>query len=176
MPRSNDLDRERGGADDGPLSSSAVSSPRAFLAPGARRFLTGWTALAAPVLGWGALRLPWRPEAPLALVLWALAAANLCTLVALLGSGRRLRLALGVLVALSLGAAPLLTGAIISTSVVMVRMYGALGWGLTVALAAIGWLLLLATLPVALFGLHLSYRGGDALRRREASDGLQHGA
>jgi hypothetical protein len=51
--------------------------------------------------------------------------------------------------------------AIISSSVVMVRTYGALGWGLTVALAAIGWLLMLATLPIGLFGLH-------CLRRRAA--------
>jgi hypothetical protein len=129
--------------------------PRANdLPPGARRLLIAWTALLGPILGWAALRLPWRPEAPLALLLWALAAANLCALVALLGSGRRVRLALGVLVALSLGAAPWLAGALISSSVVMVRMYGALGWGLAVALAAIGWLLLLATLPIGLFGLH----------------------
>jgi hypothetical protein len=131
------------------------------LPPGARRPLIIWTALVGSSLGWGALRLPWRPEAPLALLLWALAAANLCTLIALLGSGRRVRLALGVLVALSLAAAPWLAGAIISSSVVMVRMYGPLGWGLTVALAAIGWLLLLATLPIGLFGLH-------CLRRRAA--------
>jgi hypothetical protein len=140
MVRSNAQDRER---------SSGAALPR-----GARRFLMGWTALMGPVLGWAALRLPWRPEAPLALLLWALAAANLCTLVALLGSGGRVRLALGVLVALSFVAAPSLAAAIISSSVVMVRMYGALGWGLTAALAAIGWLLLLATLPIALFGLH----------------------
>jgi hypothetical protein len=124
------------------------------LPPGARRLLIAWTALVGSVLGWGALRLPWRPEAPLALLLWALAAANACALIALLGSGRRVRLALRVLVALSLVAAPWLAGAIISSSVVMVRMYGALGWGLTVALAAIGWLLLLATLPIGFFGLH----------------------
>jgi hypothetical protein len=131
------------------------------LPPGARRFVIAWTALVGSVSGWAALRLPWRPEAPLALLLWALAAANLCMLVALLGSGRRVRLALGVLVSVSLAAVPWLAGAIISSSVVMVRMYGALGWGLTLALAAIGWLLLLATLPIGLIGLHW-------LRRRAA--------
>jgi hypothetical protein len=122
-----------------------------------------------PVLGWAALCLPWRPEAPLALLLWALAAANLCTLVALLGSGRRLRLALGVLVALSFAAAPVMAGAIIISSVVMVRMYGALGWGLTVALAAIGWLLLLATLPIAFVGLR-------CLRRQRVDGNLPDAA
>jgi hypothetical protein len=138
-----------------------MARPSDPLTPGARRLLVAWTALAGSVLAWGALRLPWRPEAPLALLLWALAAANLCTLIALLGSGRRVRLALGVLVALSLVAAPWLAGALISSSVVMVRMYGALGWGLTVALAAIGWLLLLATVPIGLFGFY-------CLRRRAA--------
>lgn len=157
--------------DDPPANEPAPSAPASEehggeLLPGTRRLLIGWTALAAPVLGWAALRLPWRPDTPLALLLWALAAANACTLVALLGSGRRLRLALGVLVALSLGAAPWLVGAIVSSSVVMVRMYGALGWGLTVALGAIGWLLLLATLPIGLFGLHCL--------RRSAATGTLH--
>lgn len=128
---------------------------------GVRRFLLGATALAGPAFAWAALRLPWRPDAPLALLLWALAAANLLTLIALLGSARHTRRALGLLVALSSAAAPLLVVAIVTTSVVMVRMYGALGWGLTAALAAIGWLLLLATLPIALVGLH-------GLRRLEA--------
>jgi hypothetical protein len=142
------------------------------LPPGARRLLIAWTALVGSVLGWGALRLPWRPEAPLALLLWALAAANACTLIALLGSGRRVRLALRVLVGLSLVAVPWLAGAIISSSVVMVRMYGALGWGLTVALAAIGWLLLLATLPIGFFGLHWLRR--SAAPGHSASPGPLH--
>jgi hypothetical protein len=163
MARSNGPDREHPGAAADPLPSPTPEPPAgAPLPPGARRFLIGWTALVGPILGWAALRLPWRPEAPLALVLWGLAAANLATLVALLGAGRRVRLALGTLVVLSFAAAPLLAGAIISSSVVMVRMYGALGWGLTLALAAIGWLLLLATLPIALFGLH-------CLRRHESN-------
>jgi hypothetical protein len=153
MARSNDLGREHG---------ATGASQALLLAPGAHRFLVIGTAIVGPVLGWAARHLPWRPEAPLAIVLWALAAANLCTLIALVGSGRRLRLALGALVALSLAAAPLLAGAIVSTSVVMVRLYGPLGWGLTVALAAIGWLLLIATLPIGLVGLH-------CLRRREAT-------
>jgi hypothetical protein len=149
--------------------------PRANdLPPGARRLLIAWTALVGSIHGWGALRLPWRPEAPLALLLWALAAANACTLIALLGSGRRVRLALRVLVGLSLVAAPWLAGAIISSSVVMVRMYGALGWGLTVALAAIGWLLLLATLPIGFFGLHCLRR--SAAPGRPASRSTLHDA
>jgi hypothetical protein len=103
--------------------------------------------------GWAALRLPWRLDAPLALLLWALAAANIGTLAALLGSGRYVRGALSALVVLSFAAAPVFAWAIVVTSLAMVRMFGALGWGLTVALGAIGWLLLLATLPLGLVGL-----------------------
>lgn len=140
-----------------------VSEPQHLaLSPGARRFSIVATGLGGPALAWAAVRLPWRPEAPLALVLWVLAAANLCALVALLFSPRHTRRALAWLVGLSLGAAPVLLGAIALTSVTMVRLYGALGWGLTVALAAIGWLLLLATLPLGLVGLH-------QLRRRSGA-------
>lgn len=128
------------------------------LPPGARRFLIAATALGGGSLGWAALRLPWRPDAPLALLLWLLAAANGCTSLALLGAPRRARRALAGLAALSLGAAPVLVGAIAITSVAVVRLYGALGWGLAVALAAIGWLVLLVTLPVGLVGLHVLRR------------------
>lgn len=148
------------------------AAPEPYPLPlGVRSFLLGATALAGPAFAWAALRLPWRPDAPVALLLWSLAAANSFTLVALLGSARHARRALGLLVALSLAASPLLVVAIANTSVVMVRMYGALGWALTAALAAIGWLLLLATLPVALVGLHglrrLEARGREARRRAE---------
>jgi len=144
MARSTRRSREQGAPDaNEPLSLPVRVRRVAIIA----------TALGGFALGWAALSLPWRPEAPLALLLWVLAAANLCALVALLGSGRHARRAVGWLVALSLGAAPLLVGAIVVTSVVMVRMYGPLGWGLTVALGAIAWLLLLVTLPVGLVGL-----------------------
>ena len=124
------------------------------LPAGSRRCFLGATGVCGVAFGWAALHLPWRLDAPLALLLWALAAANAGTLVALLGSGRHVRAALAVLVALSLVAAPVFSGAIVVSSMAMVRMFGALGWGLTVALAAIGWLLLLGTLPLGLLGLH----------------------
>jgi hypothetical protein len=55
-----------------------------------------------------------------------------------------------------MGAAPVFLWAITSTSLQMVQMFGALGWGLAAALAAIGWLLLLATVPVALVGFSVT--------------------
>ncbi|HTV20905.1 MAG TPA: hypothetical protein VMG12_19605 [Polyangiaceae bacterium] len=136
---------------------------RALLSPAARRAFVAATGGLGLALGWAALRLPWRPDAPLAVLLWVLAAANLGTGVASLGARRHMRRALGALVVLSLAAAPVFLGALVITSVTMVRMFGALGWGLTVALAAMGWLLALATLPLGVIGLRL-------LRRR-APDG-----
>lgn len=130
--------------------SEPVSLSRGF-----RPWLVVGSLLAAGAFAWAAFVLPWRSDAPLGLVLWALAVAHLCTALAALRPAR-LRRALRVLALGSLGAAPLFAWAIASTSLRMVRMYGALGWGLTAALAAIGWLLMLATVPVALFGLFVT--------------------
>jgi hypothetical protein len=81
---------------------------------------------------------------------------HLCTAVALSWRPARSGRALSLLTLGSLAAAPVFAHAIIGTSVEMVRMFGPLGWGLTVALGAIGWLLLLATVPIGLFLLHLA--------------------
>jgi len=54
---------------------------------------------------------------------------------------------------LSLGAGAIFAAALIWTGVDMVRRFGSLGWGVTVLLAAIGVLLLLATWPFAFWGL-----------------------
>ena len=130
-------------------------SERVALPPGFRPWLVVGTLIAAGAFAWAAFVLPWRSEAPLGLALWALAVAHLCTALAALRPAR-LRRALRVLAFGSLGAAPLFAWAITSTSLRMVSMYGALGWGLTAALAAIGWLLMLATVPVAVFGLSVT--------------------
>ena len=125
------------------------------LPEGFRPWLVAGTLLAAGAFGWAAFVLPWRTEAPLGLGLWMLAVAHLCTALAAY-SPARLERALRVLAVGSLCAAPVFAWAIASTSVRMVQMYGALGWGLTAALAAIGWLLMLATVPVAVLGWYVT--------------------
>ena len=160
MARSNPRSSE---PDDAVISPARVASERVALEqhgppPGQRRFFIAATGVVGLAFGWAALRLPWRPDAPLALLLWVLAAANIGALVALLAQSRHLRHALSVLVVISLAAAPVFAWAIVMTGVAMVRMFGALGWGLSVALAAIGWLLLLATLPLGVLGLRLLRR------------------
>lgn len=147
-----------GDSDD--ASAAREPDPRS---PAARRFLIVAAGVGGLAFGWGALRLPWRPDAPLALLLWAVAAADTGAVVALLGSSRHSRGVLSALVVLSFAAAAVFVGAIAVTSLAMVHMFGALGWGLTVALAAIGWLLLLATLPLGVVGLrYLRRRAPDA--------------
>jgi hypothetical protein len=140
------------------LGGSEVRLPE-----GSRRGLLLGTSLSALAFGWSALTLPWRPGAPLALLAWCLGSLHVCTAFTLLcwpdRVGRPLRL-------LSLGswvAAPVFLFAVSSTSLEMVRMYGPLGWALTVALGAIGWLLLLGTVPVALFGWYVT-RSTDGRR------------
>ncbi len=126
--------------------SAGVPLPMGF-----RPWLVAGTVLAAGAFGWSAFVLPWRTEAPLGLALWALAVAHSCTALAAHRPARLAR-ALRVLTLGSLAAAPVFAWAILSTSLRMVAMYGALGWGLTAALSAIGWLLMLATVPVAILG------------------------
>jgi hypothetical protein len=131
--------------------------PRVVLPRWARPWVVAWTGLSAVGLAWAALVLPWRPGAPLGLLLWALAVLHLCN--ALTAALRPVRLGwpLALLGAASLAAALVLAAAITGTALEMVRTFGQLGWAVTVALAAIGWLALLATLPVALVSLHLCY-------------------
>lgn len=124
---------------------------------GGRFGLVALTALAALAFGWSALFLPGRPE-PIGLLAWALAAANSCAALALLGWRARARRALGWLGALSLAAAPVFVWAMASTGLEMVERFGALGRGLAVALGAIGWLLVLGTLPVGLVALYYRRR------------------
>lgn len=131
---------------------SEAAQPERWLLEGRHPWLVVVTVLSGSAFAWAAFALPSRTEAPLGLALWSLAIAHLCTALAV-RSPARLARALRLLTVGSLVAAPVFLWAIASTSLQMVRMYGPLGWGLTAALAAIGWLLLLATVPVALFGL-----------------------
>jgi hypothetical protein len=126
------------------------------LPPRVRLWLVAVTALLGLVFGWAALALPWRPESPLALCGWGLGVLHVCAAGALSWRPARSGRALSLLALGSLGAAPVFAYAIIGTSVEMVQMFGPLGWGLTVALGAIGWLLLLGTVPIGLFLLHLT--------------------
>lgn len=111
------------------------------------------TTLSALSFGWAALVLPWRAGAPLALLAGGLSLLHAFTsLTALFRPAAVLR-AWRVLAFCSLGAAPTFVFAISLTSVEVVRAYGALGWGLTALLAVIGWLLLVCTVPIGLWGL-----------------------
>jgi hypothetical protein len=120
----------------------------------ARPWVAGWATLSAAALGWAALVLPWRPQAPLGLLLWALAASYLGTAAAATWRRERLARALVVLGVAS-GAAALVFGLAIGATVLeMVHTFGRLGWAIAVALLAIGWLLLLATVPAAVAGVY----------------------
>lgn len=135
-------------------------SAAAILPAGTRPWLAAGTGLSALAFGWGAFVLPWRSDAPLGLVLWALATLHACTALSACCWPRRVRRPLQLLALASLGAAPIFLVAISTTSWQMVEMYGSLGWALTTALAAIGWLLLLATVPVGVFGLLVTRSNG----------------
>jgi hypothetical protein len=122
--------------------------------PSARLWVLAMAGLWAPVLAWSALVLPWRVQAPLGLLLWALALLHLSAAASALWRPERLAWALGLLGAASLGAALVLGGCIGATALEMLDTFGQIGAGVAVALLAIGWLALLATLPVAAVGLH----------------------
>jgi hypothetical protein len=126
-----------------------------WLSKSRRPWLVLGTVLSGCAFAWAAFVLPWRSDAPLGLASWALAVTHLCTAVAVRWPARLVR-AIRLLAITSLGAAPVFLWAITRTSLQMVQMFGALGWGLAAALAAIGWLLLLATVPVALVGFSVT--------------------
>lgn len=107
----------------------------------------------APLLAWAALVLPWRAQAPLGLLLWGLALLHLSAAASAVWRPERLAWALGLLGAASLGAALVFAVCIGATALEMRETFGPLGAGVAVALLAIGWLVLLATLPVAALGL-----------------------
>lgn len=129
---------------------------RIHLPASTRLALIGATALSGLAWGWAALALPWRAGAPLGLLGWGLAVLHVASALVLSWRPSRSGRALALLALGSLAAAPLFSLAVVVTSVQMVRMFGPLGWGLAVALGAIGWLLLLGTVPIGLFLLHLT--------------------
>jgi hypothetical protein len=130
----------------------------------ARPWVAAVAALSAAVLAWAALVLPWRMQAPLGSLLWALAALHLSTLAAALWRPERLARAL-VLLGLGSCAAALVLGVSIGvTAIEMVQTFGRLGWAIAVALLAIGWLALLATLPAAVVGVYCLRLGAPRAR------------
>jgi hypothetical protein len=110
-------------------------------------------ACSAGLFGWAAFVLPWRPEAPLALLAFGLALLHAATAFTALCWPRRLRRAWRLLAIGSLLCGLVFTLAIGTASIKLVRMYGDLGWGLTALLATIGLLLWVATLPMGVLGL-----------------------
>lgn len=111
------------------------------------------TSLSAVSFGWAALVLPWRPGAPLALVAGALSILHGSTALSAIWRPTAILRVWRVLAYCSLAAVPIFIASISLTSLEVVRTYGALGWGLTALLAIIGWLLLICTVPIALWGL-----------------------
>lgn len=146
---------ERGGSQPGTGPRPPVAVP-AWLSPAARAWLGLGTSVSALAFGWAAFALPWRPGAPLGLLLWGLSLLHACTAISVACCPRRLTRPLQLLALASLGAAPMFVFAVSSASVEMVRMYGPLGWTLTAALAAIAWLLVLGTVPVGIIGLYVT--------------------
>jgi hypothetical protein len=116
------------------------------------------TALSAVSFGWAALVLPWRPLAPLALLAGVLSLLHASTASSAIWRPNVVLRVWRVLAHCSLAAAPIFIASIGLTSVEVVRTHGALGWGLTALLAVIGWLLLVCTVPIALWGLHRTGR------------------
>lgn len=110
-------------------------------------------ACSAGLFGWAAFVLPWRPEAPLALLAFGLALLHAATAFTALCWPRRMRHAWRLLAIGSLFCGLIFTLAIGTASIELVRMYGDLGWGLTALLGTIGLLLLVATLPMVILGL-----------------------
>jgi hypothetical protein len=125
----------------------------AAVTPAARHWLGLASTLHAVLFAWAAHTLPWRPAAPLALVLWGLALLHAATAVAALGNLPAARRVWRALAIASLAAAVVLIGAIAIGAERMVVMFGMLGWNMTALLALIGVLVLGATVPMGLWGL-----------------------
>jgi hypothetical protein len=150
-----------GGNGTGTGTGTGNVTANVTLPEGSRPWLLAGTSVSAVAFGWSALMLPWRPEAPLALLAWALSVLHGCTALTVLGRPERVGRPLRALALCSIVAAPVFVFAVAITSFDMVEMYGPLGWALSVALGAIGWLLVLGTVPVAIFGWYAT-RSTDA--------------
>ena len=112
------------------------------------------TGLSATAFAWAALVLPARPGTPLGLLAAALSIAHGATLLVALLWPRRLQIAWRALALLSLGAGAIFLGALGWTSSVLWSRFGSLGAGVSALLGAVAVLLLLATWPLGIWGLH----------------------
>lgn len=124
----------------------------------ARHWLGLASTLHAVVIAWAAYTLPWRPAAPLALVLWLLALTHAATAVSAwagLVHWRRLWRAQAFA---SLAAALLLIGSMAVAAERLVAMFGKLGWNLTALLGVIAVLVLGLTVPMGLWGMAATQR------------------
>ena len=107
----------------------------------------------AGVFAWAGQVLPSRPGTLLGGLALLLAAAHAATFVVGGLWPEQLLRPWRALSWLSLAAGAIFAGALTWTSIDMVRRFGSLGWGVTALLAAIAVLLLLATWPLAFWGL-----------------------
>lgn len=123
------------------------------LALSERGGLTALSAASFLVFVWAALTLPPRITHPFALGFLALSVLHLLTAASAVLRPRWLALVWPALAWASLGGALVCTGAVIGTSRAVVGSHGALGWALAALLGAILALVLVMTLPVALWGL-----------------------
>lgn len=127
----------------------------------ARYWLGLASTLHAVIIAWAAHTLPWRPTAPLALLLWLLALTHTATAIATLAHLARWRRVWRLQAFSSLAAALILIGSIALGAERLVVMFGRLGWNLTALLAVIAVLVLGLTVPMGLWGM-------AATRRRPA--------
>jgi hypothetical protein len=124
-----------------------------------------WLGLAsflhAAIIAWAAHTLPWRPAAPLALLLWLLALTHAATAVSALLERASWRRVWRLQACASLAAALILIGSIALGAERLVVSFGRLGWNLTALLAVIALLALGLTVPMGLWGLAATRRRAE---------------
>jgi hypothetical protein len=125
------------------------------------RWVFSVCVVSSAVFGWAEATLPPRWNTALGLVCAGLALLHAVTAASIALSPAFTRRALRVLGWASLAAALVFVGALGGSSVELVRMFGALGWGLAALLGAILVLLLALTVPIGIIGLWLT-RAPDA--------------
>ncbi len=119
----------------------------------ADRWLFSVCVVSAAVFGWAEAALPPRWNTPLGLLCLGLALLHAVTAGTVAFAPAFAPRALRLLGWASLGAALVFGGALVGSSLELVRMFGALGWGLAALLGAILVLLLALTVPVGIIGL-----------------------
>jgi hypothetical protein len=122
----------------------------------ADRWIFAVCVVSAVVFGWAEATLPPRWNTPLGLVCLVLALLHAVTAATILFAPAFRSRALQVLGWASLGAALIFGGALGGSSMELVQMFGALGWGLAALLGAILVLLLAFTVPIGIIGLWLT--------------------